>query len=149
MTDPKDWPANRRLWVEALRDKSRRQVQGRLGHQEYDDGQCCLGLLAELAGCTFRFKEMNTVYGRGQCLWNEKSVFSPQRAMEFVGLRTASGRFDADPAYLRTASARNFVGDPALGGSLAALNDKQKASFAVIADVVEQEPPGLFREIPE
>lgn len=30
--DPQDWPANRRLWTEALRDPSREQVTGRLGH---------------------------------------------------------------------------------------------------------------------
>ena len=82
MTDPKDWKANRAKWVEALRDPSRKQVTGTLGHQECG-GQCCLGVLAEVAGCEYMS------YGR----WDNQSGLAPQRAVEFVGLNSAKGLY--------------------------------------------------------
>ena len=119
MTDPKEWKANRAKWVEALRDPSRKQVPGVLGHP--DRGQCCLGVLAEISGC---------IYGRderfGDDCWDGECSFAPPRAMEFVGLRTMHG------AYQR--------------GSLADHNDKYFMSFAQIADLIESEPGELFHD---
>ena len=115
--DPKDWPANRRLWTEALRDPSRKRVTGRLGHQE-DGGQCPLGVLAELAGCERT--------GDG---WDHFAGALPKRAVEFVGLRSRTGFY--------------------AGGSLVRDNDNEYMTFTEIADVIESEPAGLFREVPE
>ena len=107
------WAANRRLWVEALRDPSRKQITGTLGHRECG-GQCCLGVLAEVAGCEYMS------YGR----WDNRSGLAPRRAVEFVGLKSAKGFYGMS--------------------SLATDNDRGK-TFAQIADIIESEPPGLFR----
>ena len=109
-----EWRENRAKWVAALRDPSRTQVTGKLGHQEIG-GQCCLGVLAEVAGCEYMSS------GR----WDNCSGFAPYRAMEFVGLKDAKGRYG------------KFF-------SLSIDNDSGK-TFAQIAATIESEPQGLFR----
>ena len=121
MIDPKDWPKNRELWTTALRDPERKQTEGELGHQD-KDGQCCLGVLAEIAGCTHT---VGTV-GFERALWDGEGVDAPIRARDFVGLRRGNGEY--------------FSG----GRSLAYENDDGK-TFAEIADIIESEPEGLFR----
>ena len=116
MTDPKDWPKNRELWIAALRDPKRRQIKRKLGHQDHG-GQCCLGVLAEIAGCEYRRSG----------LWDGKRDNAPSRAMDFVGLRMANGEY--------------FSGGPSLVDD----NDNDM-SFREIADIIESEPEGLFRE---
>ena len=119
MTDPKDWPKNRELWTTALRDPERKQIEAELGHQDRG-GQCCLGVLAEIAGCT------HTV-SFGQVVWDGEGTDAPSRAGDFVGLRRSDGGY--------------FSG----GRSLTEDNDGGK-TFAEIADIIEEEPKGLFRE---
>ena len=119
MTDPKDWPKNRELWIAALRDPKRRQIRGVLGHQD-NDGQCCLGVLAEIAGCTPKI-------GIEAALWDGERTDVPSRAINFVGLRRGDGEY--------------FSGDR----SLVEDNDERGKTFAEIADIIESEPEGLFR----
>ena len=123
MTNPKDWPKNRELWTTALRDPKRRQIKKMLGHQDHG-GQCCLGVLAEIAGCTYR---------RSGFLWDCYCGEAPQLAMDFVGLRTSDGE------YLRTSDGEY------LNSSLTHDNDHRGKTFAEIADIIEEEPEGLFR----
>ena len=118
MTDPKDWPKNRELWIAALRDPKRRQIKGELGHQD-KDGQCCLGVLAEIAGCEF------TRAGR-YCYWGTHTNNAPPCAMDFVGLRYQNGEY--------------------FGSSLVKDNDQYDKTFAEIADIIEEEPVGMFRD---
>ena len=113
-----EWRANRKAWVAALRDPSRKQVAGRLGHQS-TGGQCCLGVLAEVAGCTHRRDE------EWFDSWDGVDGEAPKRAMEFVGLRSPCGQYTGSK-------------------TLIALNDNG-FTFAEIADVIEREPQGLFR----
>ena len=121
MTDPKDWPKNRQLWTTALRDPERKQTTGKLGHQDHG-GQCCLGVLAEIAGCRHTH---TVVIGSRRELWDGYSGEAPERARGFVGLR------ESDGAYVLT--------------SLTGNNDRGK-TLAEIADIIESEPEGLFRE---
>ena len=114
MTDPKDWPKNRQLWTTALRDPERKQTTGKLGHQDHG-GQCCLGVLAEIAGCEYR-----------NGLWNGEKTDVSSRAMDFVGLRGSTGDY--------------------FGSSLVKDNDRHRKTFVEIADIIEEEPEGLFRE---
>ena len=122
MTDPKDWPKNRELWTTALRDPKRRQTTGKLGHQDHG-GQCCLGVLAEIAGCRFRLVEQERV--EVPCWGSSSDLLAPPRAEDFVGLQYPNGEY--------------------LNSSLARENDGGK-TFAEIADIIESEPEGLFRE---
>ena len=139
MTDPKDWPKNRELWIAALRDPERRQTTGKLGHQDHG-GQCCLGVLAEIAGCEYRRSG----------LWDGKRDNAPSRAIDFVGLRMGNGAYfsdarslvaDNDPRSLVADNRPFLYVDPR---SLVADNDDGK-TFAEIADIIEEEPEGLFR----
>ena len=120
MTQEAEWKANRAKWVAALRDPSRKQVAGRLGHQS-TGGQCCLGVLAEVAGCTHEQRRSDN----GDHVWDGCVDVAPGRAMGFVGLHDEVG------SYGKT--------------TLAVNNDECGMSFAQIADVIESEPPGLFR----
>ena len=122
MTDPKDWPKNREIWIAALRDPKRRQTTGNLGHQDHG-GQCCLGVLAEIAGCRFWLAELGGV--EVPC-WGNISDLAPERAKDFVGLRESDGEY--------------------LNSSLAYENDERGKTLAEIADIIESEPEGLFRE---
>lgn len=108
--------AHRKLWVEALRSGKYEQGRGflRSGNQ-----YCCLGVLSDLAGCSWTEISDGTFYAE------HDAEFAPIKAINFVGLRSDDGQFD--------------------GGTLARRND-ECASFADIADIIESEPPGLFIE---
>ena len=116
MTDPEEWRENRAKWAAALRDPKRRQTTGKLGHQD-KDGQCCLGVLAEIAGCEFSL-------AGSYCDWDSHINNAPPRAMDFVGLQYQNGEY-----------ARSSLSNDNDGGK----------SFAEIADIIESEPEGLFR----
>lgn len=108
--------ANRKLWVEALRSGKYEQGRGRLRRL---DNYCCLGVLADVAGCAWS----KATDGRWK---SERHTFdAPALARDFVGLSQGEGSF----------------GDTCLTG----INDSGK-SFSEIADIIESEPPGLFRE---
>ena len=118
MTQAEEWKANRAKWVEALRDPSRKQAFSMLGHPD-SGGQCCLGVLAEVAGCTHQQDGYT-----GQDRWDGEDKVAPERAIEFVGLHDEVGSFEDT--------------------TLADDNDRGM-SLAQIADVIESEPEGLFR----
>ena len=122
MTQAEEWKKNRAKWVAALRDPSRKQVAGRLGHQS-TGGQCCMGVLAEIAGCTHEYYEKTN-----DELWDGDRQCAPWRAMEFVGLTKQVGSYLMYRSLLRD-------------------NDSGK-TFAEIADIIEREPEGLFRDRP-
>ena len=110
--------ANRRKWIKALRSGQYLQGTGMLLR---DNKYCCLGVLAHIAGIepVFRSKtSQNTGTFAGE------DTTAPRAAMEFVGLHDREGRHLNDE-YLTT------MND---GGS----------TFDEIADLIEQEPDGLF-----
>lgn len=109
--------AHRKQWVGALRSGKYEQGQGKL---KDDEGHyCCLGVLADIAGCIW--EKSNHQWGSG----GEYNV-APDRARDFVGLRNNQGEIEGDLALWRQ-------------------NDKGK-TFAEIADIIEAEPLGLFTD---
>lgn len=113
--------ANRRLWIEALR--SGKYTQARDALQTRDGAMCCLGVLADIAGCSFEWRD------GFDYPWVEDAEgdqHAPSKAREFVGLAHCEGHFAGQR-------------------SLAGLNDSGK-SFLEIADIIESEPQGLFIE---
>ena len=117
MTEPKDWKANRAKWVAALRETDRTQARGLLQDTK---GQCCLGVLCEVAGLR-EVREEAGLYSYGG-----ETTLPPAAALAFVGL------FDAQGTY----------GD---GTRSLALDNDSGTSFAQIAGFVESEPDGLFQ----
>jgi hypothetical protein len=108
----KQQKANRKKWVKALR--SGKFAQQRDGYLRTGNGMCCLGVLADIAGCSWDSKHRA----------DGDRHYAPLAAVGFVGLTKRTGQM-AD------------------GRVLAELNDCGK-SFAEIADIIESEPPGLF-----
>lgn len=108
----------RKMWIAALRSGDYNQGYGTLRDTLGD--YCCLGVLADLAvrhGIVGRFPDKDT-------LCEASESYSPDPIAQWAGLATGTGRID--PA-----------------GSLATMNDR-RASFDTIADIIEDEFPGLF-----
>ena len=121
---------NRKKWVAALRSGEYKQGRLYLCHTD-EEGQtthCCLGVLCEIAGLQKKLnptdddKGVLTMYGSEDAC---SEVVAPHEIMDFVGLTTARGHF----------------GD---GDSLVRLND-YSFDFDHIADLIEREPDGLFK----
>lgn len=108
--------ANRKLWVEALRSGKYRQTKSKL--KARNGAMCCLGVLADLAGCEWKYDPDGKKY-----LANDEAGFAPFEAMDFVGLKEGGGGYER--------------------GQLSDLND-EGTSFKEIAAIIESEPPGLF-----
>lgn len=106
---------NRRKWAKALRSGRYKQAHGVL--REKGRTMCCLGVLADIAGCEWKRSTEGEWSADGQ--WR----IAPQKAMDFVGLR------------LRCA----FYGTT----GLAEQNDRF-VPFTDIAAIIEREPEGLF-----
>ena len=101
--------AHVRQWVAALR--SGEYPQGRDGLRT-EDGYCCLGVVCELAG-------MEAVYhGDGRYAYDRCTGMLPRRAMEWLGIDTASPRIGSKTAIT--------------------LNDDYLLSFPQIADLIEE-----------
>ena len=109
--------ANRKLWVEALRSGKYRQ--GKKVLRTANGEMCCLGVLADIAGCKWKRHDNGW-------LADGEDNSAPSRAMAFVGLIGSEGETE--------------YGDP-----LSYLNDSG-APFSEIADIIESEPEGLFAE---
>lgn len=112
---------HRKLWVEALRSGKYRQGEGAL---RSEDKFCCLGVLADIAGCIWFGDDNNGWTANGD------DTIAPDSAVAFVGLKDCGGVF----------AERNVDGTPK---ALWRLNDSG-VSFTEIADIIEREPIGLF-----
>lgn len=122
----------RKRWVEALRSGQYEQARGCL---KSNDGYCCLGVAAEVAGKAFQ-KSSVPGYEWGLASdhgWLSLSFLSYE-VCEAYGLRGPVGdlieRVDLSP------SRRGFI-------SLGQMND-QGYTFAEIADFIEQNPGRVF-----
>jgi hypothetical protein len=126
-------PEVKALWVDALRDGTRKQGHGQL---RKDDNFCCLGVLSELgyeAGICERFqnevidvddngvetKHIEYRYGRQRA-----SAFLPQEVMEWAGIKSDNGLFN-----------NTENGDH---NSLVFLNDSLELDFLGISNHVEK-----------
>ena len=111
----------RAKWVAALRSGEYEQGFDAL-HD--GDGFCCLGVLLMVMGETPRQNE--------QCVWcmGGQGEFLSEEQCESVGLTYDNGAFE-DPDGTRLA--------------LSELND-QRVPFSEIADIIEAEPEGLFKD---
>lgn len=115
-------------WVAELR--SGKYQQGKRLLRSADDEYCCLGVLCELAvkhGVIGPAEQKNE-YSYGYGPNSEWFGALPPKVAGWAGLRHSNGSY--------------YGGN---GGSLTDLNDGG-TSFAEIADVIESEPEGLFKE---
>lgn len=118
-------------WVEALRSGKYLQGKGYLAQQD-DSGEyryCCLGVACEILR-----EELNLeISGKGrqkEYHYNSYSLL-PKIVAVVSNLNTQEGGF------------RDKNGNEIC---LTSLNDDTKKTFAEIADIIESQPKGLFRE---
>jgi hypothetical protein len=115
---------NAKAWVAALRSGDYKQ-----GREVLRDGDefCCLGVACDLAVKAGLPIDVHNEYAVAS--YNENTGTLPNIVRRWLGLTTDTGGY----------------WDKAIGsGSLAALNDDRGYDFEQIADVIEQEPDGLF-----
>lgn len=110
----------RKAWVKALRSGEYKQGRYSLCTLTPYNRYCCLGVLAELAVQHGIVEKNNESY-------DGRSGFLSSTIMKWVGLRTDSGEFTVSNKL----------------NTLSILNDNE-FTFSAIADIIEQEPSGLF-----
>lgn len=113
---------HRSQWVEALRSGDYEQTSGQLRNDVYF---CCLGVLCEISGLVeWADRNIGKMFAvTNQDVKGDASVL-PREVMDWVGLRTVNGSITDHIA-------------------LSVYND-QGMPFLQIADIIENEPDGLF-----
>jgi hypothetical protein len=113
---------HRKELVEALRSGEYEQTRGKL---KLFDSFCCLGVACEISKLD-EFKFIG--YGNKHYYLNKYSVL-PAEVMDYYGFKESEGLFCLYNSYYR----------------LTVLND-EGLTFDQIADIIEYEPEGLFKE---
>jgi hypothetical protein len=123
---------NANKWVQALRSGKYKQTQGALTRVNKDGTaiHCCLGVACDLYLAEhpqFPVKEANDyrrLYGKGKL-----AAILPAEVQDWLGMATEAGEYRVDGYIYNSLAGRNDSGVP----------------FEEIADIIEQEPRGLFR----
>lgn len=105
-----------KAWIKALRSGKYKQITGRLAK---DGGFCCLGVLCEQAVKAEVIKEYDLNMGR-----------LPKKVQKWAGLSSTMGDYNI-----------TNTGDDT---DLTVDNDVHKLSFKDIADIIVEQPEGLF-----
>lgn len=115
------WKINRKIWIKALRSNKYIQGTGVLFDDEFNS-YCCLGVLCDMIGMKPIKRNDSTYFGKDYQI-------APYTAMQAVGLTDQHGTYE----------------DEDNENCLTSDND-EGVSFDVIANIIENEPKGLFRE---
>jgi len=121
MTTKQELGPNQKKWLEALRSGKYQQGKNKL--RDSDDRFCCLGVACEVLNVSF-------VAVDGFFYYDGNAQISPVTVVNDIALYGASG----DNADRRDDTKR-----------LTYLNDHGK-TFAEIADIIEADPAGYFKE---
>lgn len=130
---------NAKAWVEVLRSGEYQQTRSILHrkekiNEEFVDSFCCLGVACDMAVKAGVIPE-----GEGRSsfasiiAYGDVDSILPQEVADWLGLASIRGDYEVEGFELKTA--------------LTSDNDNGK-SFAEIADIIESEPKGLFKEEP-
>lgn len=128
------WRARRNKWVSTLRSGKYSQARGNLRSKE-EDAFCCLGVYCQLRDPNDWFDDI--AYNSP-----DHTAHLSANVRAFMGLATKDGSFvlDSLPSPLRLRIGPDMRRRKPC---LAALNDSG-FTFGLIAEVIEQEPEGLF-----
>jgi hypothetical protein len=119
---------NAKKWVAALRSGNYKQGKSWL---RKGDQFCCLGVACELA-VEEGVIEPGLVISGGVQKYAGQDSYLPLPVQDWLGLSNYEAVYLEDPKERAT--------------SLTIKNDKDCLSFEQIADIIEREPQGLFRE---
>lgn len=121
-------PDARALWLEALRSGEYAQGRGQLTRITNDEAlHCCLGVLCEVAvraGVELNVREVPLTGGVVERWYDEQENYPPQRVLDWAGL-------DSNNPQVRRPGGESVT--------MSMLNDELGASFAEIADLVEEQ----------
>lgn len=116
---------NAKKWVAALRSGEYSQTKRRL-HDE--NGFCCLGVLCDVY--QKEVGDLDIFEDNGMFVYNKQELTLPSKVLCWVGLNKENGRFINSEEKVDCLTQKNDNG----------------ATFTEIADLIESEPEGLFRE---
>jgi len=103
---------------------------------EEEDVYCCLGAACELYQ-EVTGDQIRGVDQTGNATFDDQGLYLPLKVQEWLGLSSNIGRFD---------KAINGKGEHSgKVNNLAQCND-DNFTFDEIADIIESEPPGLFKD---
>lgn len=121
---------NAKKWVEALRSGEYKQGKNYLSSDNYF---CCLGVACDLYQKSVGDLRIERGGSGGSISYNGRNRLLPADVQTWLNLADDNGSY-ANPS--------GFV-----AGSLTERNDVGY-DFDKIADIIESEPPGLFRDMP-
>ena len=137
-------------WIEALRSGNYKQAQSALRR---DDTYCCLGVACDLSVN----EEIDWQYNqdRNEYRFMDAAILLPGVITDKLNLHGVGGQFDITDEWYDSLPDHiaKYIGKMLLNPvncdypkecSLDALNDAE-VPFAIIADIIESEPPGMFR----
>lgn len=118
---------NARKWVRALRSGKFKQCKARLSKVGKDGPRyCCLGVACEVFIKSGGSLVKSEPYEDGTVQYAGAQGFLPGKVCSWLGLQDTGGEIDGGP-------------------SLASRNDKG-VKFTTIANLIESQPEGLFRQ---
>ena len=131
---------HRKNWVKALRSGLYTQGTGFL--RDKDDNFCCLGVASDVCKlkepvlATYDSDSPNAYY-YGDPNEEHDCIYLSGDAMDYYGLKTHDGSYMIE----------NVGGEESYSDyNLVTDNDDHHLSFDEIADIIEKEPKGLFKE---
>ena len=117
-----------RLWIEALRNPEAKQAKGGLTIKNDDGshkGDCCLGVACKITpGIVAYGSGFPAMINRLKVAYDEEINFLPLAARRWLGLKTKQ------PAVRLSEGNWVYLND---------LNDDDNATFAQIADIIEEQ----------
>lgn len=131
---------NAKAWAAALRSKRYKQGMGKLCTLSMQGGEskyCCLGVACELyQDATDNSLDTSALSGSDteRKYYNGQSNYLPDKVKDWLGLDTVYGTLESPL----------IIGDKTVS-NLAWGNDNG-LTFNQIADIIEKEPPGLFKD---
>ena len=114
---------NAQKWVEALRSGKYQQGFQKLCTAE--EKYCCLGVLCEVA-----------IQEGVISSYIRTDPYLPEEVQTWVGLQSSRGDYKIKHSDFNVES-RNLADID---------NDRNRSSFTIIADIIESQPTGLFKE---
>lgn len=130
--------ANRRTWIDFLKEPERQKGFGRLEHVSNSEQRCCLGHACFILGAERSLRHEDDMTGN-VVTYNSQSLYPDEKIWKALGLKDHSGRIFGPVANLKEASV-TFTSSKGLTYNfdrLADLNDDTRITPQEIGEFLE------------
>jgi hypothetical protein len=132
---------HRKDWVSALRSGKYTKT---IGFLKTEKGHCCLGVACEVAGLSsVKNPSVSIDYYIFDDTKNKSFSILDEYMVDYLGLNNCTGLYSEDYTVVTSGVVYKHKGPT----SLSIKNDSADLTFLQIADIIESEPEGLFREL--